>query len=315
MIGRIGRAAAFRARRARGVALDAVEGLTGRRDPLSPPRRLVTGHYSDFDRLGQEFCHLFIMLGGLGPDDAVLDIGCGPGRMAVPLTRYLSPRGTYEGFDIVAEEVAWCRDTISPRHPSFRFQRSDVQNDRYNPDGNIPASEFRFPYPDASFDFAFATSVFTHMLAPDVDRYLAEIRRVLRPGGRVLLTWFLLNDRSRARVASGATRFTFGIEQGVARIDDPSSPEAAVAYPESWVTERGAHHGLEVHSRHPGGWSGAPDKPTWQDVLVLENRRSAASRFRRGTGLGTVAGPSPDTARGGRSPSEGVGSDNLASHE
>jgi SAM-dependent methyltransferase len=267
---RLREAAAFRARNVQARGRDAIDVMTGRRDPLTPPRRMLTGDYSEFERLGDEFRDLFVKLGGLKPPHAVLDIGCGPGRMAVPLTGWLE--GPYEGFDIVSEEVAWCRDTITPRHPNFRFQRPDVQNDRYNPTGTIPAGQFRFPYPDGTFDFAFATSVFTHMLPEHVDRYLGEIGRVLRPGGRALITWFLLTDESQERIAAGTTRFTFAIPSGVARIDDPASPEAAVAYPESWVAGRSADHGLTVASRHPGGWCGTPDPPTWQDVVVLEVR-------------------------------------------
>ena len=41
-------------------------------------------------------------------------------------------------------------------------------------------------------DVAFLTSVFTHMLPEDVEHYLDELARVLKPGGRTLITWFLL---------------------------------------------------------------------------------------------------------------------------
>jgi SAM-dependent methyltransferase len=266
---RLRAALAFRARRARADALDALDRVRGGGDPLTPPRRLRTGDYSDFERLGREFLDLFVRLGGLRPDHSVLDIGCGPGRIAVPLTGCLSTRGGYAGFDIVGEEVAWCRSHITPRFPNFRFDRVDVHNARYNPNGAVAPEEFRFPYADESFDFVFATSVFTHMLGPEVEHYLGELARVLRPSGRALLTWFLLTDESRAFIASGSGRFSFAHDIGAAAVDDPASPEAAVAYPEEWVAGRIAARGLRIVSTHPGGWCRHPDPATWQDVVVV----------------------------------------------
>lgn len=258
----------FRLRRARDDAIDAFERVRGHREPLTPPRKLLTGDYSDFTRLGGEFLELFVRLGGLQPDQRVLDIGCGPGRMAVPLTSHLSAAGEYAGFDLVGEEVRWCQQQITPRFPNFRFERVDVHNARYNPGGSVNASEFRFPYPDGSIDFAFATSVLTHMLAPDVEHYLDEIARVLRPSGRALLTWFLLTGESRAALPT--QRFSFAHPAGPAYVNDLSSPEAAVAYPYEWAVDRLAASGLRVSSAHPGGWSGHPHPETWQDVLVVE---------------------------------------------
>jgi SAM-dependent methyltransferase len=257
----------FRRRRLAGDLRDAADRVRGERDPLMPPRRLLTGDYSDFERLGDEFLMLFRELGGLRPEDSVLDIGCGPGRMAVPLTRYLAAGGSYEGFDIVGEEVRWCQEHVTPQFPSFRFQQADVRNSRYNPGGSVAAEDYRFPYPDASFDFAFATSVFTHMLAPEVERYLAELARVLKPEGRALVTWFILDAESRAALPT--ERFEFGTPAGPAFVNDPSSPEAAVAYPDEWVANSCAAGGLRVAGRHPGGWAGRSRTASWQDVLVL----------------------------------------------
>lgn len=118
----------------------------------------------------------------------MLDVGCGSGRMALPLTGYLNSEGRYAGFDISQKAIAWCQEHITSAHPNFQFEVSDIYNSLYNPKGKYQSLDFRFPYPDASFDVVFLTSVFTHMFPPDVEHYLDEISRVLKPGGRCLCT-------------------------------------------------------------------------------------------------------------------------------
>lgn len=52
----------------------------------------------------------------------MLDVGCGAGRMAIPLMGYLNEKGSYEGFDPVVEHVRWYLEHIESRHPNFRFR-------------------------------------------------------------------------------------------------------------------------------------------------------------------------------------------------
>ena len=233
-----------------------------------PPRRLLTGEYSDFERTGEEFLSYFVELCGFAPNERVLDVGCGVGRMAVPLTRYVTDQGAYEGFDVVAREVAWCQREISPRHPNFRFRRLDLQNDRYNPRGRLRPAEFKWPYADDSFDFAFATSVFTHMRPPDTANYLSEIGRVLRPGGRLLATYFALDDDARRLISAGRSHFSFFHGDGPAWSEDAAAFESAVAYDMDFIRARHAETGVPVDAFHRGSWSGADDALTWQDVVI-----------------------------------------------
>src|SRR5207249_4877015 len=84
------------------------------------------------------------------------------------------------------------------RHSNFTFTHVNVANSSYNPDGAVPAERFSFPYPPSSFDFAFLTSVFTHMMTPAVERYLQATARMLPAAARCLLTFFLLDAESPA---------------------------------------------------------------------------------------------------------------------
>src|SRR5688500_6927231 len=159
-------------------ALDAKDRFSGRSDRLVPPRRLDLGGRADFVGSGDEALTHMVELGGLQPGHAVLDVGCGVGRIARPLAGYLSGEGAYDGFDVNREADGWCRRRYS-RQRTFHFRIADVYSRRFNPRGQHAAAEYRFPYEDARFDFVILTSVLTHLLESETDHYLAETARVL----------------------------------------------------------------------------------------------------------------------------------------
>ena len=74
--------------------LDTLDAALGRRDELTPPRRLIFIGRGRFLEIGKEFTEHFKQLVDLKPNQHVLDVGCGIGRIAIPLTRYLSADGS-----------------------------------------------------------------------------------------------------------------------------------------------------------------------------------------------------------------------------
>jgi SAM-dependent methyltransferase len=145
-----------------------------------PPKRKISPAVSpkNFKEVGLKLFEQMIDLGQLRSDDSVLEVGCGIGRAAIPLTMYLKNQGKYEGFDIIPQAISWCQKNITPKYPRFHFQLADIFNRAYNPKGKYQASEYRFPFPNESFDFIFLTSVFTHLLPKDLENYFSEITRV-----------------------------------------------------------------------------------------------------------------------------------------
>lgn len=241
-----------------------------REGPLTPPRHLAFVGSGDFVQTGQQFLGYFRELGGLEPGQRVLDIGCGIGRMAMPLTDYLDA-GSYAGFDVGREMVRWCQRNITARWPNFEFSWAPVYNGKYNPFGTTSGTEFRFPYEDASFDFVFATSLYTHLLRDEAQHYLAETARVLRPGGRCLLTFFLLTPEAEAEIAAGRAMLAFEhpIEGGLTT--DPAQPEAAVAIPATDLRALLPELGLRLREPiHHGLWANEPGGLTLQDIVVAE---------------------------------------------
>lgn len=179
------------------------------------------------------------------------------------------PAARYDGFDIVGSGVAWCQGHITPRFPQFHFHHADVFNRRYNRGGRQPAHLFRFPFDDASIDFAFATSLFTHLLPDDADRYIAEMARVLRPGGRCLCTFFLMNDAAARHGRDGHALLEFRHRLGDAWLVDDDVPENAVAYDEARMRATYTAHGLTIREPiHAGSWSGHAAPVTFQDIVV-----------------------------------------------
>ena len=234
--------------------------VTGKRDRDLPPMRLRFVGAGDFRAVGDEMVKLLTTVGGLQASDRVLDIGCGVGRVALPLTRVLT--STYDGFDVVKSAVRWCQRHITPRHPHFHFTHANLYNSFYRRRG-VPASRYRFPYDDDSFDFAFATSVFTHLDAASTRNYLNEAHRVLRTGGRLLATFFVLG-------AGHVPGFDFAHRYDGYALLDPKNPEEAIAFDADFLRELAPESKWRVVRFERGAWTGREDAPTFQDTAVLE---------------------------------------------
>ncbi len=263
--------------------LDLQDRRSGDRDPLLPPRRKNLP--SQAPAVGERLAERMRDRGGLSPSSSVLDIGCGPGRVAAPLTRFLDPlSGSYEGFDVMPESIKWCQKAITPKHPNFRFQVADLHNAQYNPHGTQRADQYDFPYPDDSFDVALAASLFTHLRPFEGERYLAEACRVLRRGGHLLGTWFLINDEAedlleRDQAVTPATPdraplkldHSFTDARGTEfRSPFARTPEHMIAIAEESVVAQHERVGLDVVEIIYGSWPGRGPRQQWpgQDMII-----------------------------------------------
>ena len=241
--------------------------------PIPPQERNFVGD-GDFLAIGCEFLRHFVELGGLRPQDRVLEIGCGIGRMALPLTQYLeAPTGHYIGFDVVASGIDWCKQNIEPAYANFEFRHLDFNNQLYNPEGRLN-EQGTLPFADASVDFLFMTSVVTHLDPGYTTFYLREAARLLRPGGRLFVTAFVLDTANRALVEAKKARPAFILEgDGPDYIADRAHPMAAVAIDSDWLLATARAQGLQLQRPIAfGHWSGRVAE-NFQDICVFQHAK------------------------------------------
>jgi SAM-dependent methyltransferase len=248
--------------------------LTTSSDYFVPPdSMLIDGSTSaeEFRRAGEGFVRAYLLeRARLRPHERVLDLGCGNGGKARALASYLDHRGSYVGLDIVRPAVMWCSERYSI-FPNFSFHVADVHSTHYNPTGRLRDSEYKFPFSDAEFDVVFLCSVFTHMLPDGVANYVAEIGRVLKPGGRCVATAFLLNDESITAIAEGRTSRRFTHQIGSCRVLDSGNPSMAVALDEAWMRKQFAMAKMRTIEMNFGMWRISADlKIASHDVLIVQ---------------------------------------------
>ncbi len=249
------------------AARDLYEGILGRNEADLPPHRLNISGGGSFREIGLHNVHLSQSIAGLQPGDHVLDVGCGIGRTAAAMIPFLSQGGgSYDGIDIIPFAIRWCQRHISARAPNFRFHHANIQNYVYNPRGTFEAGAYKFPFPDASFSFLLATSLFTHLLPDAMANYLHECSRALQPGGTFLSSWFLIDAVNRNLTQVNAD-FPFRFVHHYQR--STHAPETAVAFDLDFLLSLFQSAGLHIKGIYYGGWSGrAATIDFGQDVIV-----------------------------------------------
>jgi SAM-dependent methyltransferase len=163
-----------------------------------------------------------------------------------------------------------------------RFFHADVTNAAYGraAEGSSPA-KYVFPFADESFDVVFLASVFTHMFPADIANYLQEIRRVLRPGGCVLASCFLIDAEVKGRMEEGLAQFHFTLIPGHLQTWSAHSSvfEACMGYSDAAHYKLYEDAKLDIIHSFTGNWSGGDPEQvstfTGQDIVVA--RRPAVS--------------------------------------
>jgi ubiquinone/menaquinone biosynthesis C-methylase UbiE len=121
-------------------------------------------------------------LARLAPDEAVLDVGCGTGALALAAKARVGAGGLVHGIDASKEMIGQASRKAQKRRVPVDFRIATVE---------------ALPFPDRSFDVVFSTLMLHHLPRPLRRACAGEIARVLRPGGRVLMADFQAPARRR----------------------------------------------------------------------------------------------------------------------
>ncbi|HTP99292.1 MAG TPA: class I SAM-dependent methyltransferase [Casimicrobiaceae bacterium] len=136
-------------------------------------REMVGGLWDEIGQLQFDF----MRARGLLPGDRLLDVGCGALRGGVHFVRYLDP-GRYCGLDLNASLIEAGKRELAAAGLDGRGASLLV-------DDAFDVSRF-----GCRFEWALAVSVFTHLPMNQIVRCLAEVKKVLAPGGRLFASYF-----------------------------------------------------------------------------------------------------------------------------
>jgi ubiquinone/menaquinone biosynthesis C-methylase UbiE len=144
-----------------------------------------------FRRMGRELRRRTLALAGLRAGEQVLDVGCGTGTLALEAQRVVGSGGRVCGIDPSDEQIGHARAKAARRHVPVAFQVGVIE---------------QLAFPDQTFDVVLSTLMMHHLPASLRQQGLAEVARVLKPGGRLVIADF---TRRQERVG-WAARFHAG---------------------------------------------------------------------------------------------------------
>ena len=120
------------------------------------------------------------------PGDAVLDVGCGTGTLAIEVQSRVGRAGHVTGIDPGTQQIARARAIAARRNVPIEFQIGVIEH---------------LAFPDQTFDVVLST-LMMHHLSDDLKRQgLAEIARVLKPRGRLVIADFKRKQERQGRAA------------------------------------------------------------------------------------------------------------------
>ena len=200
---------------------------------------------------------------------SILDFGCGCGRMVRFLSDY-GPTGSIHACEVNPDHMKWCRDNLT----SIQISQSEA----------LPP----LPYIDQMFNMIYGLSVFTHLTEENATKWLAELKRVLKPNGILIVTisgYASLNTIKKSVPHQQMTNLK--VEEVEHTIENfPTTPFVFFKYNKSaidiakagseygitfihpdYIYKNWASEGFKVLEIIPGGLRG------WQDIVILQRNK------------------------------------------
>src|SRR5271166_5032727 len=120
----------------------------------------------------QAFRESILDAGGVAPGNRVLDVGCGTGTLTLAAKRRVGPNAEVHGVDPSEEMIARAKTKAARQGLAVALDIASAQ---------------KLPFPDASFDVVLSSLMLHHLPEPSRKQAVAEMGRVLRPAGRLLI--------------------------------------------------------------------------------------------------------------------------------
>lgn len=184
-----------------------------------------------FSLSGTVYAGRFIQASGLRPDERVMEVGSGLGKILTASQRRVRAEQPYVGIDLSYQMVRRARRGQESRRPSLHF---------------LVASALQMPFRRQSFDVVLLSHVAKYLTDPQLRQVLAQVKELLRPGGRFVLWEFrpyawgainrtILRGSGSHKLRSAAELVTLLQEQGFRnlqpfRIHTPWPPFRNLAY-------------------------------------------------------------------------------------
>lgn len=247
--------------------------------PLEPYRRGGKYSYGEWSYVVGVFQTLMYSHLDKKENNRILDVGCGTGILGISSEPFLGDSGQFVGIDVLKEDIEFCKN----HYPAdkFTFQHLDIHNVVYTPDQE--KTHLSWDQPDTSFDLVTALSVWTHMDEPTAFFYFNEVSRVLKPGGKAIITFFYLDEEYEKSLprrqpnetgryhSTPQTRWVFANSAYDSKyfFCVGKTPEKAIGITPDGMRKMQELAGLKQIAYYPGNWKEIPGV-YFQDVLVFQ---------------------------------------------
>jgi ubiquinone/menaquinone biosynthesis C-methylase UbiE len=240
----------------------------------APEIRNWIGPFDDMEyyfNLGKKQSEKIIQWLSIKPNQKILDIGCGCGRIAIHFLNYLNEQGQYIGIDSNKKLLSYCADNISTVNDKFQFKLIDAYNGVYSREGKLKCEDIIFPVENGTVDIVIMWSIFTHMYLADIDAYLKEIHRVLKKGGLFISSFNLYNEfiSNQIKMEKSYLDIKYRINEDSYSLDK-EIPENGFAHNEEMVKELYWRNEFLIREIKYGVWSSKEFVGEFHDCIIAE---------------------------------------------
>jgi SAM-dependent methyltransferase len=217
---------------------------------------------------------------GLTPHSALLDYGCGFGRLGYAASRYLADDGAYFGYEPNQTALAFLKQAYGHRK-NFAFGGEElcfeedyiaVRAAGARAAGASPTAVDLSNLVTRPLRAQWTSSVFSHMWIEPIVHVLRSVRDLLEPDGLCVNTWLCVDDFAAYVLRCGLADRTFPSKINGALTTTASNPLACVAYEIATVREIYDRAGHVIEDILWGSWSGRENDVIYLDIVISRRK-------------------------------------------